>query len=105
MIKLLNSLKGNSYYISYYRFAYIEFQNKEGAQKAKHLNESLFKGRQITVAAKRKNVHGRGRGGARGKNMMTQAMSVFAAMMMGKGRGGWRGPRGGGRGGFNSRAC
>ena len=51
--------------------------NKEGAIKAKHLNESLFKGRQLTVMAKRKNVPGRGhrsQGGGRGQNPMMMMM-------------------------------
>jgi polyadenylate-binding protein 2 len=41
--------------------AYIEFANKESALKAKHLNESLFRGRQLTVEPKRKNKPGMGR--------------------------------------------
>lgn len=51
-----------------YRIAYIEFADKESSLKAKHLNESLFKGRQLTVEPKRKNVPGRGRGSAIGFN-------------------------------------
>jgi hypothetical protein len=42
------------------RFAYIEFETKEAAMKAKLHNESLFKGRQITVIPKRKNIPGQG---------------------------------------------
>ena len=34
---------------------YIEFEDKESSVKAKHLNKSLFKGRQITVMPKPKN--------------------------------------------------
>lgn len=41
-----------------YRYAYIEFDSKEAANKAMLHNESLFKGRQITVIPKRKNVPG-----------------------------------------------
>jgi hypothetical protein len=36
--------------------AYIEFDSIEAATRSRILNESLFKGRQITVLAKRKNV-------------------------------------------------
>ena len=30
-------------------YAYLEFATQEAAVRSKHLNESLFKGRQITV--------------------------------------------------------
>ena len=43
--------------------AYIEFSNKESSLKAKHLNESLFRGRQLTVDSKRKPIRGMSRGG------------------------------------------
>uniref|UniRef100_A0AAF5Q002 RRM domain-containing protein n=2 Tax=Wuchereria bancrofti TaxID=6293 RepID=A0AAF5Q002_WUCBA len=56
-------------------FAYIEFADKEAVQTALALDESLFRGRQIKVCAKRTNRPGvsttnrppraRGRGGAR----------------------------------------
>ena len=36
--------------------AYIEFSTAEAAQRSRVLNESLFKGRLITVLPKRKNV-------------------------------------------------
>jgi polyadenylate-binding protein 2 len=45
------------------RIAYIEFADKESAIKAKLLNESLFKGRQLSVESKRKNIRGMSRGG------------------------------------------
>ena len=32
-----------------YRFAYVEFADKDSAQTALALNESLFKGRQLKV--------------------------------------------------------
>ena len=70
--------------------------------KAKHLNESLFKGRQLTVEPKRKNIRGmsRGRGfGGRGGRgaLFSQFMSLFGRGM--GFRGGFRGGRGGYRGG------
>jgi len=47
-------------------YAYIEFIKKESVMKAKMHNESLFKGRQITVVEKRKNKPGMGHGTGRG---------------------------------------
>lgn len=89
-----------------FSYAYIEFANIESAMRAKHLNESLFKGRQLTVANKRKNIAGRGRGmgfgGMRGaNNPMAMMMMLMKGMYggMGRGRGGRGGFRGRGRGG------
>lgn len=63
-------------------YAYLEFTDKDSVELALGLHESLFKGRQISVAKKRTNIAGfnQGRGGRRG------------------------GRRGGGRGGFRGRA-
>ena len=36
------------------RYAFIEFDTNEAKEKAKNLNDSLFKGRQIKVEDKRK---------------------------------------------------
>jgi RNA recognition motif. (a.k.a. RRM, RBD, or RNP domain) len=36
-----------------YRFAYIEFSNKESVDNALKLDDTLFKGRQLKVMAKR----------------------------------------------------
>ena len=48
-------------------YAYVEFENQEGVEKAIELmNDSLFKGRQITVMRKRKNLPGKGRAAFRG---------------------------------------
>ena len=70
--------------------------------KAKHLNESLFKGRQLTVEPKRKNIRGmsrgqgfRARGG--GRALLSQMMSLLSRGM------GFRGAFRGGRGGFRGR--
>lgn len=46
-------------------YAYIEFETVEGATRANLLNESLFKGRQITVERKRKNLPNVGRNAQR----------------------------------------
>ena len=68
--------------------------------KAKLHNDSLFKGRQITVIPKRKNVPGHGPAGLGGgfnkKNPASHLLNVMAMMFGGRGGG----PRGGGRGGF-----
>lgn len=49
-------------------YCYIEFEGEESVEKAIELmNDSLFKGRQITVMRKRKNLPGKGRGGHRGR--------------------------------------
>ena len=76
--------------------------------KAKHLNESLFRGRQLTVEPKRKNIRGFSRGGSsfpRGRGnpraLFSQFMNIFGRGMGFRGgfrgRGGYRGR--GGRGG------
>lgn len=78
--------------------AYIEFADKESGIKAKHLNESLFKGRQLTVMAKRKNMPGRGRGGNMGFNGRGGGNPVAMMMQMMRGFSFPRGGRGGGRG-------
>ncbi len=52
--------------------------------KAKRLTDSLFKGRQITVIPKRKNVPGRGRAIRGGKNPMMQLVGMLQ-MVMGRG--------------------
>jgi polyadenylate-binding protein 2 len=89
-----------------FRIAYIEFADKESSLKAKHLNESLFKGRQLTVEPKRKNVPGRGRGngmmGFNGRGANNPINMLFGMMQrfqrgFGRGRGG-RGMPGGMRG-------
>ena len=47
VINTLEHQKG--YHYIYYRFAYIEFSSVEAKEKAKQMNDSLFKGRQIKV--------------------------------------------------------
>mmetsp|Transcript_5390 Transcript_5390/g.15180 ORF Transcript_5390/g.15180 Transcript_5390/m.15180 type:complete len:189 (-) Transcript_5390:55-621(-) len=48
-------------------FAYVEFSDKEAIENAVALNESVFRGRQLKVTAKRTNVPGYGRGRGRGR--------------------------------------
>lgn len=68
-----------------HRYAYVEFTEPSLVAQALILNESVFKGRNIKVTPKRTNLPGMSRGG-------------------GRGRGGFRGGRGGfGRGGFAPR--
>jgi len=81
-------------------FAYVEFAEKESVETACQLTDSLFKGRQIKVTAKRTNIPGlsstnrfpRSRGRGRGRGYYG-------------GYGGYRGytPRGRGRSSFRSR--
>lgn len=66
--------------------------------KAKLHSESLFKGRQITVLPKRKNLPGHGSGAMRGRGNMAHQFAAMMQMMFAQGRGG-RGGRGGFRGG------
>lgn len=76
----------------------------QAAQDALQKDGILFKGRQLTVMPKRKNVPGRGR--ARRNDLLSQ-LKVLASVMSTRGRGGMRGGRGrgmmggpfGGRGG------
>lgn len=85
----------------------MEFVDRESSVKAKHLNESLFKGRQLTVMPKRKNKPGMGRGGygggggRGGGNPMAMMMQLMRGMSRGMYRGGGRGR--GGPGGFRGR--
>ena len=74
-------------------YAYIQFDTVEAAKKSKELDESLFKGRQLTVLEKRKNIprmgqnsrlsRGRGRGGI--SNTPFTMFDPYAAI---RGRGG-----------------
>mmetsp|Transcript_25105 Transcript_25105/g.33661 ORF Transcript_25105/g.33661 Transcript_25105/m.33661 type:complete len:96 (+) Transcript_25105:430-717(+) len=74
--------------------------------KAKHLNESLFRGRQLTVEPKRKPIRGMSRGNSmrgRGGNQRVLFNQLLGLLGRGMGfRGGFRargGFRGRGRGG------
>ncbi|XP_002163300.2 polyadenylate-binding protein 2-B [Hydra vulgaris] len=84
-------------------FAYVEFGDKDSVENAVQLSDSLFKGRQIKVTAKRTNVpgisttnrgfrggqgRGRGRGGFRGGYM-----GGFAGGFTPRGRGAYRSRR------------
>ena len=63
--------------------------------KAKLLNETLFKGRQLTVVPKRKNIRGMGRGGMMGGGRgVNNPMAMMMTLMRGMTRGAFRGGRG-----------
>ena len=66
--------------------------------KAKLHNDSLFKGRQITVIPKRKNIPGHGAGAIQ-KAPVQQLMNIVNMMFSNRGRGRGGMPRGGFRGG------
>ncbi|EFP05917.1 hypothetical protein CRE_01432 [Caenorhabditis remanei] len=85
-------------------FAYIEFECADNAENAMVMNGSTFRGRPIVVTTKRTNKPGmgasRGRGGFRGGRGGQQTVVIKYVHVNGappKGRGGFRG----GRGGFN----
>ena len=67
------------------RYAYIEFADKDSVETATALDESLFKGRQIKVNAKRTNRPG----------LSTTNRPPRGRGIMGRGRGGFF-PRGSG---------
>lgn len=73
-------------------YAYVEFTEADSVEHAKALNETLFRGRQITVTNKRTNLPGitRGRGGGsfRGQRRPFRSGSRFRG---GRGRGRARG--------------
>eukprot|EP01066_Platyproteum_vivax_P004037 Platyproteum_vivax@DN15069_c0_g1_i1.p1 len=48
-------------------FAYVEFADADSVKHAEVLNETIFRGRQIKVTPKRKNVPGHTRGTGRGR--------------------------------------
>ena len=82
-------------------FAYVEFTEKESVENACQLTDSLFKGRQIKVNAKRTNIPG-----------VSSTNRYPRSRGRGRGRGGYYGgyggyggysPRGRGRGSFRSR--
>jgi len=66
-----------------YRYAYIEFADTEAVEKALKLNESLFKGRQLAVERKRKNVPGKSRRRGYGNypRFMAMRMRMFPPYM------------------------
>ncbi len=72
-------------------FAYIEFESVQAAKDALQKNDTLFKGRQLTVVPKRKNEPNRGR--ARRADPMQQMMQIMMSTfhrgrgMRGRGRG------------------
>jgi len=79
-------------------FAYVEFADKECVENACVLTDSLFKGRQIKVNAKRTNVPGvsstnRGRGRGRGRGRSSSYGGGFYGAPRARGRGAFRSRR------------
>ncbi|KAF1764322.1 hypothetical protein GCK72_004269 [Caenorhabditis remanei] len=82
-------------------FAYIEFESSGSVENAIVMNGSIFRGRPIVVTSKRTNKPGmgaqRGRGGFRGGRGGPQTVVVeyvYVNAPAPKGRGGFRGGRG-----------
>ncbi|KAJ8598317.1 hypothetical protein CTAYLR_007545 [Chrysophaeum taylorii] len=71
-------------------YAYVEFEDKDSVANAVLLDNSIFKGRQLKVSAKRTNVPGRGRGRGRFGGYRGRGRGGFR----GYGRGYYRGRRG-----------
>ncbi|KAG7527364.1 hypothetical protein FFLO_07009 [Filobasidium floriforme] len=75
-------------------YAYVEFAESSSVTNAMVLNESLFRGRQLSVTAKRTNRpawqrggRGRGRGGYRGGYQGRGGYAPYRARGRGRGRG------------------
>lgn len=71
-------------------YAYVEFADEESVSNAVLLNDTMFRGRQIKVSAKRTNIPGMNRKGGKGRGK-----GKGAPWWMGKGKG-----KGRGRGGY-----
>ncbi|KAJ3188276.1 cytoplasmic RNA-binding protein [Gaertneriomyces sp. JEL0708] len=74
-------------------YAYVEFADPSIVTNALALDESLFKGRQIKVSAKRTNVPGMNRGRGRGRGGFRGGYTPYRAGFRG-GRGAYRSRRG-----------
>eukprot|EP01069_Polyplicarium_translucidae_P002885 Polyplicarium_translucidae@DN2155_c0_g1_i1.p1 len=68
-------------------FAYVEFSDPESVANAVLLSDSVFRGRQIKVVAKRKNVPGFGRGRGRGRGRIGRGAAAIGAPWARRGRG------------------
>ena len=86
-------------------YVYVEFETVDGANNAIQMNDTLLRGRLVTVSPKRKNIPGRGRQkpGNPMMRMMQTLMGQMSRGMRGGRGGGFRG-RGGPRGGFRGGA-
>jgi polyadenylate-binding protein 2 len=73
-------------------YAYVEFADEDSVQNAVLLNDTMFRGRQIKVTAKRTNIPGLNRKGGKGRGKGKGAPWWMAGKGKGKGRGrGWGG--------------
>ena len=68
-------------------FAYVEFADEESVTNAVLLNDTMFRGRQIKVSAKRTNIPGMNRKGGKGKGKGKGAPWWMGGKGKGKGRG------------------
>jgi polyadenylate-binding protein 2 len=70
-------------------YAYVEFAEEESVSNAVLLNDTMFRGRQIRVTAKRTNVPGMNRKGGKGRGKGKGAPWWGKGKGKGKGRGMW----------------
>lgn len=74
-------------------YAYVEFAEEDAVQNAILLNDTMFRGRQIKVTAKRTNIPGMNRKGGKGRGKGKGAPWWMTGKGKGKGRGrGWGNP-------------
>jgi polyadenylate-binding protein 2 len=77
-------------------YAYVEFAEEDAVQNAILLNDTMFRGRQIKVTAKRTNIPGMNRKGGKGRGKGKGAPWWMTGKGKGKGRGrgAWGNPYG-----------
>jgi polyadenylate-binding protein 2 len=68
-------------------YAYVEFAEEESVQNAVLLNDTMFRGRQIKVTAKRTNIPGMNRKGGKGRGKGKGAWWMSGKGGKGKGKG------------------
>ena len=81
-------------------YAYVEFADDDSVQNAVLLNDTMLRGRQIKVSAKRTNIPGMNRKGGKGKGKGKGAPWFVPGKGKGKGRGKGMAPWGGSAYGF-----
>ena len=71
-------------------YAYVEFAEEDSVQNAVLLNDTMFRGRQIKVTAKRTNIPGMNRKGGKGRGKGKGGAWWMSGKGKGKGKGrGW----------------
>jgi polyadenylate-binding protein 2 len=81
-------------------YAYVEFADEDSVSNAVLLNDTMFRGRQIKVSAKRTNIPGMNRKGGKGRGKGKGAPWWMGGKGKGKGRGRGVAPWGGSAYGF-----